>query len=85
MRHLESKLTPAQAALLHFCSHREAGAIVHHLSLTIETCIGNFRHAAERDDPESAPNAPMLDAWVASLQLLRHLQALTTERPAGGS
>ncbi len=76
----ESKLTPAQVALLDFISHIEAGDIFNGVSLTLRYSL----HSFAQPDFDSHPAPIMFDAWQRTMELMERIHAISVEsRPKG--
>lgn len=82
MSHPESKLTPAQIALLEFCQSVEP---YQYLSTTLSVCIGNYMKRFD-DDPEPAgPTPTVLEAWYFMVDMLALLHDIAAPRPAAAA
>jgi len=74
-----NEITPAQKAMLDFCSSVDANTIYHNLHTTLGLSIANFSRNFLDEDARSSPSETTIEAWYSMLTLLQHLHDVAVE------
>lgn len=83
MPNSESKLTPAQRALLEICRGADAGNLFKSLSITLSLSITHYLPDVPGGASRSTPADKTLEAWFFTLELMEHLHDIAVEKPVG--